>query len=241
MKFKLAALTFSLCSILCAQQTIWMVGDSTMASYPEKYAPLTGWGQALNQYCKPGIKVENRALSGYSSKYFIDQGRFAAFADKIKKGDYLIIQFGHNDQKKEKPDFYADSEKAYPEYLMMFIRKAKEKGATPILATSICRRFFKNGKITHSLAGYPDAVRKLAKQEKIDMVDLNKITTDRLNELGENESIKLFNHLKPGESPNWPKGNTDNTHLNRHGASVIAGWFVEDAKKQKLSLAELFR
>ena len=92
MKFKLAALTFSLCSILCAQQTIWMVGDSTMASYPEKYAPLTGWGQALNQYCKPGIKVENRALSGYSSKYFIDQGRFAAFADKIKKGDSVYIK-----------------------------------------------------------------------------------------------------------------------------------------------------
>lgn len=241
MKTKLILAAVSTAAIVSANPTIWMVGDSTMANYSSKRAPMEGWGQALPQYCKPEVKVENKAVGGRSSKSFIAEKRFSAITDKMQKGDYLIIQFGHNDQKKEDQNRYTDPESTFPEHLMIYINTAREKGVTPVLATSIARRLFKDGKLRQSLGGYPDAIRKLAKEQNIAMVDLNQITMDEFQKLGDEGSIKLFNHLEPGESQNYPKGSKDNSHLNTEGAKTIAGWFVDDAKKQKLPIAELFK
>ncbi len=237
----LSAAILAVSTIVCAGPTIWMVGDSTMASYPEKRAPMEGWGQALNQYCKPEVKVENKASSGRSSKSFIDEGKFKAFADKMQKGDYLIIQFGHNDQKQDDPKRYTDPANTFSEHLMVYINAAREKEVTPVLATSIARRQFKDGQLRQSLGGYPDAIRKLAKEQNLALVDLNQITMTEFQKLGEADSVKLFNHLEPGENPNYPKGSKDNTHLCGEGAKTIAGWFVEDTKKQNLPIAELFK
>lgn len=150
MKTKLTLLSMLIGATLCAQPTIWMMGDSTMASYSRKHVPLTGWGQVLNEYCKPGVKVENMALSGWSTTMFMKKNektgksRFDTFVDKIKPGDYLIIQFGHNDQKKYAPKQYASPEK-YREFMMFFANEAKKRGATPVfcnfgLRPSLCRR-----------------------------------------------------------------------------------------------------
>lgn len=130
MKTKLTLLSMLIGATLCAQPTIWMMGDSTMASYSRKHVPLTGWGQVLNEYCKPGVKVENMALSGWSTTMFMKKNektgksRFDTFVDKIKPGDYLIIQFGHNDQKKYSPKAYASPEK-YREFMMFFANETK--------------------------------------------------------------------------------------------------------------------
>ena len=183
---------------LCAQPTIWMMGDSTMATYPKERAPLTGWGQVLNEYCKPGVKVENMALSGWSTTMFMKKedktgkSRFNTFVDRIKPGDYLIIQFGHNDQKKYAPKQYASPEK-YREFMMFFANEAKKRGATPVFATSVCRRRFADGKAVSNLAEYPDITRALAKENGIALVDLNAITREEYTKLGEEKSKELFN------------------------------------------------
>ena len=259
MKTKLTLLSMLIGATLCAQPTIWMMGDSTMASYSRKHVPLTGWGQVLNEYCKPGVKVENMALSGWSTTMFMKKNektgksRFDTFVDKIKPGDYLIIQFGHNDQKKYSPKAYASPEK-YREFMMFFANEAKKRGATPVFATSVCRRRFADGKAVSNLAEYPDITRALAKENGIALVDLNAITREEYTKLGEEKSKELFNYVKTGESPYWDKQiekeraksktpglHVDDTHFRREGAVKVAGWFVENAGKQKLPIAECFQ
>lgn len=259
MKTKLIIFSALFSAALCAQTAIWMIGDSTMASYPSDRAPLTGWGQVLGEYCKPGVKVENRAVSGWSTTMFMQKddktgkSRFDSFVDKIKPGDYLIIQFGHNDQKKNMPKQYAAPEK-YREYMMFFADEAKKRGATPVFATSVCRRQFKDGQAVSTLAEYPDLTRALAQENGVALVDLNAITRSEYTKLGPEESKKLFNYVKEGESPYWdqqigkekeksktPGLHVDDTHFNRTGATAVAGWFVEDARKQNLPIAQLFK
>lgn len=259
MKTKLTLLSMLIGATLCAQPTIWMMGDSTMATYPKERAPLTGWGQVLNEYCKPGVKVENMALSGWSTTMFMKKdgktgkSRFGTFVDRIKPGDYLIIQFGHNDQKKYSPKAYASPEK-YREFMMFFANEAKKRGATPVFATSVCRRRFADGKAVSNLAEYPDITRALAKENGIALVDLNAITREEYTKLGEEKSKELFNYVKTGESPYWDKQiekeraksktpglHVDDTHFRREGAVKVAGWFVENAGKQKLPIAECFQ
>lgn len=260
MIMKTAIVAFSMFTgvTLCAQ-TIWMMGDSTMASYTKETAPRTGWGQVLSDYCKPGVKVENQALSGWSTSMFMKKdektgkSKFESFADGIRPGDFLIIQFGHNDQKKNSERQYASPEK-YREYLMFFANEARKRGATPVFATSVCRRQFNEGKAVSTLGEYPDITRSLAKENGIALVDLNAITRDEYTKLGAEESKKLFNYVKVGESPYWDKQiekekeksktpglHVDDTHFCRTGAVAVAGWFVQDAKKQDLPIAKLFR
>ena len=258
MKTKLIALLSAAGTVLCAQPTIWMMGDSTMASYPERLAPLTGWGQVLNQYCKPGVKVENRAVSGWSTLSFLQKAangksRFDSFADQLKPGDYLIIQFGHNDQKKYSPQVYVSPEQ-YRKNLMYFADEAKKRGAVPVFVTSVCRRQFKDGKAISTLAEYPDLTRELAKKHQIALVDLNAVTQAEYTRLGPEKSKELFNYVRTGVSSYWDKviekekagGRTpglhvDDTHFRREGAVKAAGWFVEAAKKQKLPIVECFQ
>lgn len=265
MKNKFAVMMILCCSAVCAEPVIWMMGDSTMANYPEKRFPLTGWGQVLEEFCRTGVKVNNHARSGWSTTKFMrvnpksGKSQFAAFADKIKTGDYLIIQFGHNDQKKKSVNQYASPEQ-YKEYMLHFANEAKKRGATPVFVTSICRRLFRKDKSTGKLVAYsdlsvyPDITRTLAKENKIDLVDLNQFTQAKYTELGEEKSKEMFNYVKSGDSLYWdaiiekqraksktPGLHVDNTHLCRKGATVVARGFVELAKQQKLSISACFK
>ena len=119
---------------------IFLAGDSTMAPKQADKRPETGWGEKLEAHFKDGtVKVENRAMNGRSTTSFIAEGRWQAIVDALQKGDYAFIQFGHNDQKKDKPGVYASPED-YKANLARFIAEARAKGATPVLMTSVSRR-----------------------------------------------------------------------------------------------------
>lgn len=230
--------------------TIWMIGDSITQTYKSYQAPLAGIGQALPEYCKPGVKIENHAVSGTSTKSFCDRGYWKPVIAGIKKGDYLLIKFGHNDQKRSKPKVYAEAKTAYRKNLTKFVKAAKSKGAHPVLITSMCRRVFdKKGNLRHSLKDYPKYCRIVAKEQNIPLIDLNNISFTKISAMSKEESKKLYNHVPPNSKyPYWnkkskgnPQGHIDNSHLNLNGARIVAGWLVDDAKKQKIELAKLFK
>lgn len=244
-------LTITLCLLslsAVAQKRIFMIGDSTMADkvlfktvtdsisgdsicepFPEK-----GWGQLLPAFFNDNIEIKNYAKNGRSSRSFIAEGLWRQVIDNISKGDYLIIQFGHNDASIEKKERYTTPEE-YVKNFTMFVEKAKAKGAKPIICTSVVRRRFdKSGAFQDSHGEYLDLARGVAKKEKIPMIDMYEKSKVLIIGLGEEDSKSLFLHLKPGENRNFPKGNTDNTHFNEKGATAMAALFVEGLKEQNI-------
>ncbi len=239
MKLLIVAIILSAISIH-AETTIWLIGDSTVSSYSKSRYPRNGWGQVMDRFCKSGVKVSNCAASGRSSKSFIDEKRWDKVLDGLKKGDFVFIQFGHNDSKKDKKR-RTNPSSTYQNYLKKYIEDTKAKGAYPILVTPVVRRAVKKDKIVNSLGRYPAAMKKVAEETKTPIIDLNAISLKKLNELGIEKSKKMFMNLAPGEHPNYPKGRKDNTHFSEKGAMLIAGLVVEDAKKQNLPIAKLFK
>ena len=220
---------------------IYMIGDSTMANKSlENGNPERGWGQLLPEFFKPEVKIENRAKDGRSSKSFIDEGHWQPIVDALQPGDWVIIQFGHNDQKKDKPHLYADPNEEYPRLLTKFVDETRAKGASALLVTSIYRRHFHpDGSPKATLGGYPQTMRDLAAKLKVPLVDLNAATKDLLKELGEEKSKALFLHYQPGELSAYPGGKKDNTHLNEKGAREVARLFQESIRSQAPKLHEL--
>ena len=229
----LAVFTVFCASAAGKMPAIHMAGDSTMCDY--KDTRRGGWGQLLKQQVKPGVVVNNRAVGGQSTKSFIESKRWSKLLAKVKKGDYIIIQFGHNDQKKKNADRYAAADGDFKTNLTKFITEAKNKGAKPILATSVCRRTYgKDGKLTDApkLKLYADATMAVAKEMNVPVVDLNTITRDYLNEIGKEKSLELFFILYDKK---------DNTHTTIKGGEIFAKMFVDDTKKQNLDIAKLFK
>lgn len=218
------------------QRTVWMMGDSTMAIKEKDKFPETGWGVPFATLFKKDIRVENRAKNGRSTRSFIDEGRWKEIYDDLNAGDYLFIQFGHNDEKTNKPKV-GTSLAAYKANLAMFIDKAREKNAIPILLTPIVRRHFENGTLADTHKGYPEAMKVVADSLQVPLIDLTLKTTKLLEGMGEKKSMDLFLHLKPGHE-NYPEGVEDNTHLNVEGAQAVADLVVQGLKELKLALAE---
>ncbi len=225
---------------ICSEPVIWLVGDSTVSTYKMDRYPQTGWGQVLQQYCKPGVKVCNYAVGGRSSKSFISEKRWEKVLHEMKKGDFLFVQFGHNDQKKDKAR-HTNPATTYQEYLKQYISEAREKGINVILVTSVVRRVFREGKMINSLGKYPDAMKHVAAETQTPLIDLNVMSFHKFSEMGSKETKKVFLHVPVGKFPAFPKGCKDNSHFCKNGAVLIAGWVVNNAKKQNLKVAELFR
>lgn len=238
--------------------TIFMIGDSTMANKSLKNGnPERGWGMALQCYFDDGILVDNHAVNGRSSKSFIDEGRWQVVVDKIKPGDYVFIQFGHNDEK-PKADRHTDPGSTFDENLRKFIRETREKGGIPVLFNSVVRRnFLKNApkndddEALRNTAGptkvqaneegdvlvdthgdYVVAPRNVAKEMNVAFVDANRITHDLEQGLGREKSKKLHMWFMPGEEPSIPKGRQDNTHYNIYGAHVVARLLTQAIVKE---------
>lgn len=225
-----------------AQTTIFVAGDSTAATYSKSRAPMTGWAQVLNHYTRPGVRVENRAVGGRSTKSFRAEKRWERILNDLKPGDFVMIQFGHNDQKKDHPSVYAAAETEYRNNLKRFIAEVREKKANPLLLTSVARRLFnKQGNLLQSLGEYPQVTREVARETGTPLIDANKLTTDWLVQAGPEGSIAFFTHVKPGEFPAYPKGSKDNTHFREKGAEAVAKMIVEEAKRQKLEIGRCFR
>ena len=220
---------------------IWLIGDSTVASYSKDLEPLAGWGQFLSEYCKAGVKVNNCAKSGRSTKSFINEKLWDTVVFGLKKGDYLMIQFGHNDQAKNKPQLYAPAQGSYKVFLKKFISEAKAKGVHPILVTPVMRRLYTHGKLCNSLEEYSAAMKAVAKDVDVPLIDLNQIMFDKMLSMSREKTKKLYNHCPPGKYKKWINGRNDNTHFNEYGAQIVAGWLVNDAKQRKLAVSRLFR
>lgn len=219
---------------------IFLAGDSTMAAKADDKRPETGWGEDLERRFKPGtVKVENRAANGRSTKSFIEEGRWQTIIDDLQKGDWVFIQFGHNDQKKDSPERYASPDD-YKKNLIRFIAEVKAKGGNPLLLTPVVRRRFdKDGKFYDTHGEYPDVVRAVAAEHKTPLIDLHKLSGEMVSKFGAAGSKKFFLHLEPGKSDNYPKGVADDTHFSPYGAFVMASMVAVELRKPRNELSKL--
>lgn len=215
-----------------------LVGDSTMSDKPNLAYPERGWGQLLPQFLMPQLTVVNHAANGRSTRRFLTEGRWQLLLSELGKGDYVLIQFGHNDSKESDPARYAAADSDYQTFLKQFIADVRERGATPMLASSICRRnFAEDGSLKRDLTDYANAAAKVAKAAKISFFDLQQLSCDFWQQQGKDNSQPYFIQVPAGLYQKFPDGKTDNTHLTLQGASKIAQFFVRDLKQQQHPLA----
>jgi len=202
---------------------IFMIGDSTMANKPLSPAqPERGWGQLLPLYFSEEVRIVNLAQNGRSSKSFWDEGRWQPVRDQVKPGDYVIIQFGHNDQKGKGPKRFTEPFGSFSENLTRYIQETREHGGHPILATSIVRRKFnEQDKLEDTHGDYIVATRRVAAEQKVPLLDLEHGTAELITRLGPVLSKNLFMWYSPGEYVSLPEGRKDDTHLNACGASRV--------------------
>lgn len=217
--------------------TVYLIGDSTISIKETKAYPETGWGMPFVNFFDSTVVVDNRARNGRSTRTFISENRWQPIVVQLKEGDYVFIQFGHNDESKEKVDRYTTPEE-YKRNLSRFIDETRAKKAIPVLLTPVARRKFKDGIQQETHAEYSQLVRETAKEKTVSFIDLDVKSTELLQKYGEEKSKLLFLQLEPGEHPNYPEGKNDNTHFNELGARVIAQLVLSEIKNLKLELAD---
>jgi lysophospholipase L1-like esterase len=212
------------------EPTLYLAGDSTVVD--QDVEPWAAWGQMLPRFFTPGVIIANHAESGETIKSFVGEHRLTKVMSLIQPGDYLFIQFGHNDMK---PGVVSLDE--YKKLLIDYIAQARAKGATPVLVTSMNRRTFDDtGKITNSLAGYPDAVREIAAQQKTALIDLNAMSKTLFEAMGPDGSMKAFMHFPANTFPNQTEAISDDTHFNKYGAYELARCIVHGIRQAKLPI-----
>jgi len=215
-----------------SKPTIHLIGDSTMADKPLDDNPERGWGQLLPLFFTQDIEIVNYARNGRSTKSFIDQGLWDNVQKNLKPGDYVLIQFGHNDAKISDTTRYAEAHTAYRNNLIRFVTEARAKGANPVLTTPVNRRKFSDSsKFIDQHGDYPVVVRDLATELNVPLIDLHARSLELFSKLGPEQSEALFLRADSGVYKFYPNGKSDNTHFNRVGAIQVA----------QLVIAELHR
>jgi lysophospholipase L1-like esterase len=212
------------------KKLIW-VGDSTVAFNGAGTYPQTGIGQEFDRYLKRDYVVFDFAKNGASSKSFYDAGRFEPAEEIMEEGDFLFIQFGHNDEKPQE-DRHTEPDTTYQEYLMRYVDAARKKGAVPVLITPLSRRLFQeDGTIQNSHGAYPAAVKALAEREHLAVIDLTEKSRILYEKTGDMESRKWFMYFPLGTYENYTKDMKDNTHLHYEGAVKMGGLVAEGLKE----------
>jgi len=235
-------IAFCLCSLLAFTQlpgrvTVYLIGDSTMSIKQVKAYPETGWGMPFVYFFDETVTIDNRAMNGRSTKSFIEENRWQPVSDKLQEGDYVFIQFGHNDEVKTKKTYATEAE--YRTNLIRFITESRAKKAIPVLLTPVARRQFNEaGTIQETHAVYSELVRAVANEYKTPLIDLDRQSQQLYQTLGMENSKQLFLHLSPDEHPNYPEGKVDNTHFNELGARKVAELVLANIKTLKLDLAD---
>jgi len=234
-RFRSCALLLLLIAGLCpgiapaADRTLFVVGDSTASAYgPEQY-PRMGWGQVLGDFYGAELQVVDLAQSGRSAKSYIDEGFFAELAAQIGPGDVLLVQFGHNDQKAESPERYAPADTDFKDYLRKYLALAKEHGATPVLLTPIVRRRFVDGVLVPTHGRYPGAIRDLAAESGVSLIDMNALSRQFVSRLGEQESKAVYLHAMGSDGPG-----EDNTHFSERGAYAMAALVARELDRLQI-------
>ena len=234
------AFTFMLVSFTMPfrQQKIWLCGDSTIAIKQTTAYPETGWGMPFVHFWDSSIQVNNLAKNGRSTKTFINEGLWQQVVDGAGEGDYVFIQFGHNDESKEKVERYTNPQE-FKSNLTKFVKETRALKAIPILLTPVPRRKFDEAGIaqeTHKI--YSQLAKEVAAEENVLFVDLDTKSRALYQEFGKDNSTLLFLQLKAGEHPNYPDGKIDNTHFSELGARLIAQLVLKEIKALNTSLNE---
>jgi DNA sulfur modification protein DndE len=252
MKTTLALLLTSLAAFLTlafrpaadAKVQVFLVGDSTMSQKTDLSKPERGWGMLFGEYFDGGVSIQNHATNGRSTKSFLREGRWAKVLEQIKPGDWVFIQFGHNDSKVEDSVRSAPAQTLYRQLLTRYVQEAKAKGANPVLLTPVGRRYFdEQGKRKADHGDYPAVAREVAKAQKVPLIDLHEKSWALYSQLGEEGSRPLFWSYQNGyyqPNPVAPAKN-DNTHFSEYGAHRVAQLVAQAVKEQSLGLASHLR
>lgn len=235
--------------------TIYLIGDSTMADYSNNYDPgkdyfktrypITGWGQVFQEkfmgqnlngfkglFDADSVFIDDRARGGRSTRTFFQEGRWRSVYENLKKGDLVIMQFGHNDAAETKTERYVDIE-GYKEFLRLYVSQTKDKGGIPIILTPVCRNYpWENGHLQNVHGEYPAAARAIADEMDVFFIDLNQLSMDAFSAKGEEYVTKYyFMNLPAGKYEAYPEGSNDNTHFQPEGAKAVADLVLEGLKK----------
>jgi lysophospholipase L1-like esterase len=209
-----------------ARIKIVLVGDSTVTD-------KDGWGGGLKNHLAPEVELVNMAKGGRSSKSYIDEGWWRQAL--ALKGDYILIQFGHNDQPGKGPERETDPQTTYPANLARYVDEARAAGARPVLVTSLTRRRFgKDGRIESDLVAYVDAVKRVAAERRVPLLDLHRLSVDLINSMGQRASDELGKMRADGQG-------MDYTHLGERGSAMIGKLVAEELKKIVPELAAYVR
>ena len=242
---KYISLIFILITINCFAQkpTIYGIGDSTMANKikPDEN-PERGWGQLFPMFLTDDIKFDNRAVNGRSTRSFINEKLWDAVYKQLKKGDYVFIQFGHNDQKEKDSLRYTNPHTAYRHNLIRFITETREKGATHILFSSVARRNFNEKGVLISTHGeYTLEARLVAQEYNVQFIDMEYFSELVEQSYGPEKSKQLHLHFKAGEIPYYKEDKADDTHFSVKGATEMAKIVAEELKKTKLDIIKYIK
>lgn len=216
---------------------ILMAGDSTMAIKEARYYPETGWGMPFVYFWDSTVTVINKAKNGRSTSSFRKEGLWKQLLDEAQEGDYVFIQFGHNDEVPTKKTYTTETE--FSSNLEQYVAEARNKKTIPVLLTPVARRKFDTaGTIEGTHDVYAQIVRNVAADKNVLLIDLDKTSQALYQQFGVEHSKLLFMHLKPGEHPNYPDGKEDNTHFSELGARLIAQLVLKDLRQLNTDLNE---
>jgi len=205
---------------------VFLLGDSTVTD--QRSEPGASWGQMLPRFFTPDVVVANHAESGETLKSFLAELRLAKVLSQLKVGDFVLLQFGHNDQKAQWPQTYAEAHSTWPAYLRVYLAEIRRRGATPVLVTSMQRRTFDDdGRIRNSHGDYPEVVREVAAAERVPLIDLERM------------SVAFYEALGPARAPlAFSNGGKDPTHHDNYGAYELAKCMAQGIRNARLPLAD---
>jgi len=219
--------------------TIFLIGDSTCANKPLDNNPERGWGQLLPNFFTGEVEIQNHAVNGRSTKSFINEHRWDTVMSRLKAGDFVMIQFGHNDEKSEDSTRSAPAHTLYKENLIRFINDVRSKGATPVLITPVMRRSFDaDGKFTDSHGDYPAVVKEVGIQMNAPVIDLHKSSEALIIKEGVENSKRFFLHIPEGHFKTQKGVREDNTHFSEYGAASMASLVCQGIKDQHLPMVK---
>ena len=217
---------------------VWMIGDSTMCEYSAERSPMTGWGMPFAGFFDSTVVINNRAKGGRSTRTFISENRWQPIADSIQQGDYVLIQFGHNDEAREEK--YKDRYTPVADYktnLLRFIKETKDRQGIPVLITPVTRLSFdKQGIIKETHKEYSAAVWEIGRSTNTAVIDLDERSRELVQQLGQENARLLYMNLDSMVNPHYPEGIRDNTHFNEYGARLVAQLVLKEMRKLKIDL-----
>lgn len=207
---------------------VYLAGDSTVQTYDKSNAPQAGWGQFISDYFTEDVCFHNHSMGGRSTKTFVQEGRLDEILKQIQPDDWLLIQMGHNDANRQKPERYAEPYTEFQDYLKLYIDGARKKGAHPVLITPVARLNYKNGEYINDFPDYCKSMKKLGETQKVPVIDLMEVALAHFKEVGYNAALKYFMVSVNG---------TDYTHFTEAGAKKIAELLADAIQAKSILLS----